>query len=334
MRAFGSPGLAGGKLLVLLAALALAAPAARADFVQIVAFGDSLTDAGNVATATGGQFPPAPYSNGRFSNGPVWAQQLAARLGVPALTPSLQGGSDYAFGFAETGNGTTATRVPGLSVPNVGAQIQAYLGSHTPSPNQVFVIWAGANDFFDGQTNPAVPIHNLVTDLTNLAKAGATHFLVPDLPPLGDTPFGRSLPAAERQGLNALTLGFNAGLDAALNRADAALGVTTYRLDAYGILKGAQADPARFGFTDVTDAALDKGNFSGQGYLFWDSVHPTAAGHQLLADQAAAALAPEPSSLALVLAGAAGLLGWGCRRRAGGRASARALAPPRPVAGL
>jgi outer membrane lipase/esterase len=318
MRAFGPPGPARRALcgLLLVAGLALAQPAARADFVSIVAFGDSLTDAGNVATATGGQFPPAPYSNGRFSNGPIWAQQLAARLGLPALTPSLQGGSDYAFGFAETGNGTTATRVPGLSVPNVGAQIQAYLAGHTPSPNQLFVIWAGANDFFDGQTNPAVPIHNLVTDLTTLAKAGATHFLVAGLPPLGDTPFGRTLPDAQRQGLNALALGFNAGLDAALTQADAALGVTTYRLDTYGILKAAQADPGRFGFTDVTDAALDKGNFTGQGFLFWDSVHPTTAGHRLLANQAAATLAPEPSSLALLLAGAAGLLGWSRRRRA------------------
>ncbi len=35
---------------------------------------------------------------------------------------------------------------------------------------------------------------------------------MPNLPPLGDTPFGRSLPDAQRQGLNALTLGFNAGL--------------------------------------------------------------------------------------------------------------------------
>jgi phospholipase/lecithinase/hemolysin len=318
MRAFGPPGPRGRALpaLLLAAGLALAAPAARADFLQIVAFGDSLTDAGNVGTATGGQFPPAPYSNGRFSNGPVWVQQLASRLGLPALTPSLKGGSDYAFGFAETGNGTTATRVPGLSVPNVGAQIQTYLGSHTPGAGQLFVVWAGANDFFDGQTNPAVPIHNLITDLATLAHAGATHFLVPNLPPLGDTPFGRTLPDAQRQGLNALALGFNVGLDAALNQADAALGVTTYRLDAYGILKGAQADPARFGFTDVTDAALDKGALTGKGFLFWDSVHPTTAGHQLLANQAAAAVAPEPSSLALVLAGAAGLLGWHRRRRA------------------
>ncbi len=314
MRAFGLPGRALPGLL-LLAALALPGPAARADFFQIVAFGDSLTDAGNVATATGGLFPPAPYSGGRFSNGPVWAQQLAAKLGLPTLTPSLTGGSDYAFGFAETGNGTVATRVPGLSVPNVGAQIQMYLGAHTPSPNQLFVVWAGANDFFDGQTNPAVPIHNLVTDLATLAQAGATHFLVPGLPALGDTPFGRSLPDAERQGLNALALGFNAGLQAALRQADAALGITTYYLDTAGTLQAAQADPARYGFTDVVDAALDKGNLTGQGFLFWDSVHPTTAGHELLANQAAASLAPEPSSLALLLAGAAGLLGWSRRRR-------------------
>src|SRR3954452_6168173 len=76
---------------------------------QIVAFGDSLSDTGNLSISTFGQFPGDNYAEGRFTNGPdttpatsgpfgLWVEQLAGRLGVPAPEPSLglTGGSDYA----------------------------------------------------------------------------------------------------------------------------------------------------------------------------------------------------------------------------------------------
>jgi hypothetical protein len=39
-----------------------------------------------------------------FSNGPVWVQDLSVDLGLGTLSPSLAGGTDFAFGGAETGN--------------------------------------------------------------------------------------------------------------------------------------------------------------------------------------------------------------------------------------
>ena len=69
----------------------------------IYAFGDSLSDTGNIFAATGGAEPAAPYANGQFSNGAVWVQDLAAGLGVAPLKPSLLGGTDYAYGGAQTG---------------------------------------------------------------------------------------------------------------------------------------------------------------------------------------------------------------------------------------
>jgi hypothetical protein len=45
---------------------------------QVIAFGDSLSDAGNIFRATSGRFPPSlPYFNGRFSNGSVAVETLA-----------------------------------------------------------------------------------------------------------------------------------------------------------------------------------------------------------------------------------------------------------------
>ena len=76
---------------------------AGSPYSAIYSFGDSLSDVGNVYLATGGPEPASPYVNGQFSNGPVWVQDLASMLGLPALTPSLAGGNDYALGHATTG---------------------------------------------------------------------------------------------------------------------------------------------------------------------------------------------------------------------------------------
>ena len=52
-------------------------------------------------------------------------------------------------------------------------------------------------------------------------------------------------------------------------------------------------------------------------YLFWDTAHPTARGHQLLGAQFAAAV-PEPSSLLLIAVGVAALTAMGTVRRRNG----------------
>src|SRR5574338_599415 len=76
-------------LLVLIAAAAYGAP-----FTNLFFFGDSLSDTGNVYSVTSllnaatlGLVPvqplSPPYFNGRFSNGPLWTEQVATRLGQP-----------------------------------------------------------------------------------------------------------------------------------------------------------------------------------------------------------------------------------------------------------
>jgi hypothetical protein len=61
-------------------------------FKEIVVFGESSADTGNVFAATGNTFPdPNYYFQGRWSNGPMWPERLASNLGVPDPTPSLLG---------------------------------------------------------------------------------------------------------------------------------------------------------------------------------------------------------------------------------------------------
>ena len=80
-------------------------------YTHLFAFGDSLSDAGNLYIADGGTLPVSPYSAGHFSNGPTWVEDLSEKLGLGTLTPSLEGGNDFAFGGAQTG----ATAIEGYN---------------------------------------------------------------------------------------------------------------------------------------------------------------------------------------------------------------------------
>ncbi len=298
----------------------LAGPAHGGQFTGIVSFGDSLTDVGNFYAATGGLAPPTSlgYDAGRFTNGPNWVEYLAQDLGVAAPTASTSGGTDYAYGGATTGTGTTNSTFLGVTatVPNIGTQIDTYLASHTPTAGQLFTIWGGANDFLNaGQTNPLVPAENIAAEITQLAGAGAKQFLIPNLPPLGVLPGTSTLPAPIPSELDALAAAFNTILQSEATQLEQSLGVQIHILDVYSLTNSVIADPSRYGFTNVTDAAL-LSNSNGSGYLFWDTVHPTTQADQIIAGIGAQAV-PEPSSLALLGTAivVAGGRAWRSRRR-------------------
>lgn len=281
-------------------------------YTGIVAFGDSLTDTGNVSALTGGIAPASPpYYNGRFSNGPLWIERLASWLGVAAPVASLQGGQNYAYAGAQTGQGLGATPFPGLLVPNIGSQIDSYLSAgNTPNASELFVVWGGANDFFTGQADPNVPVLNLRDGIIELANAGAKSFLVGNLPLLGETPDLRVLPGI-RQGFNALTVAFNTLLEQTLKQLENSLNISIHRLDVFTLFNNVIADPTAYGFTNVTDAAKSGDNglpgtvvSNPNEYLYFDGVHPTATTEQLIANAAQASV-PEPDTLFMMILGLA-----------------------------
>src|SRR5687768_2236033 len=95
--------IASGRVVAWAAAIACLHAPAGAAFDRLYVFGDSLSDAGNVQTVTTGLsplVPPTPgpyYYNGRFSNGPNFAEVLSEGLGLGAVLPSVLGGDDYAY---------------------------------------------------------------------------------------------------------------------------------------------------------------------------------------------------------------------------------------------
>jgi hypothetical protein len=88
-------------VLAVLASLASASSPAFA-YTALYAFGDSLSDVGNAYIASGLKVPISPYDAGRFSNGPIWLEDLATKLHLAPVMPSLAGGTDFAFGGAQT----------------------------------------------------------------------------------------------------------------------------------------------------------------------------------------------------------------------------------------
>jgi phospholipase/lecithinase/hemolysin len=92
----------------------LVAGAASVPFSRIVVFGDSLSDTGNFYHLTGGQLPPTPYANGRFSNGPLWVEYLADDLGMQVLLEN-----NYAVAGATTGHANSNDGVLGLQYPGL-----------------------------------------------------------------------------------------------------------------------------------------------------------------------------------------------------------------------
>lgn len=158
-------------------------------FEELLVFGDSLSDVGNFYLINNEQEPKEPYYEGRFSNGPVWIEVFAEKMGLPAVKPSLAGGKNYAFGGARTGVGDRNGK------PDIGAQIEEYLNKTNGKieKNQLIVVSGGCNDFLKG--NPIQTIPNTIKNIEKLAKAGGKTFLVSNFPPLGSLPvFKNELP--------------------------------------------------------------------------------------------------------------------------------------------
>ena len=270
-------------------------PRAGASYSELVVFGDSLSDVGNVRQRTFGIAGASPYFDGRFTNGPNYVDFLAENLALAPPSHSVSGGSIYAHGGARVRiNGGTSA----LFTDSLRMQADDYLLRQTVplSPETLFVVFGGANDVRIPSSSAADAAHDLVGIVRDLLAAGASTVVVPNLPDVGLSPevteFGGGAGAAS----TARTLEFNATLDAGLNALDqerlVEVDVFTLMDD---IVADAQAGGATFGITNAVDDCWEGGpDGAGIGgsyptcqapdeYLFWDILHPTTAAHAVFA---------------------------------------------------
>src|SRR5947208_5499608 len=290
-------------------------------FTQVIVFGDSLSDDGNIAhrardtvrfSYPGSNFN---YSDYRFTDDTntspaanlyvgTWHEQLEKTfLGLAVAKNSLDGGTDYAFGGATTKDGAQDRTIINnpfpfsgshftITIDNMGKQINDYLASHATDANALYILWGGGNDLFDDYSAQSVvdTANRVGALIMRLANAGARNFLVPNVPPLGAVPnsFGDPNRVA---GLDLASANYRSQLNsvvASVISGYAANGITihVYGLDVWLDVIRALGQPRRYGFVNTTVPAQDQSGVNPDTYLFWDDIHPTTGGHHQLASEA------------------------------------------------
>jgi len=323
VHSFRTPAHSPGALVCLFSALLFtftAAVASAQKYTSIVVFGDSLSDTGNVADLTQAKYgfrlpgPEFDYTDGRFTDGMdtvpaahnyfgVWIEQLAATFPAkPVIKASLDGGTDYAYGFAFTGGGTSDfTFGPGdelsVTINNIGQQITDYLATKPKIDDKVlFVVWGGANDLLNATSNKDIidAAVDQAGNIQRLVDAGATQFIVPNLPNLGSIPRLNGSPVTSIPATKATVL-YNTVLAAGIaivRDFNPAKKLNIVQLDIFGLITKVIASPSKFGLADVTDSSQGNYLINPDTFLFWDDLHPTTRGHGIVAGAAASLLAP------------------------------------------
>ncbi len=267
----------------LMACMLCCMPAAVSAYSGMVVFGDSLSDNG----------PVDGYGLRISSNGRVWADYLAERLGVGLL--------DMAYSSAQTDYHPATDSAKWSFCWQIDAYLQM-MG--TASQDKLYAIWIGGNDLLKRTGDPRVAIEKAVTNIVygieRLIGAGAKHSLVMNLPNLGLTPMmnGHNL-HMNGQGLRRrfvdnpsggakMAAAFNQSLAHAL--APYRRAVNLIEIDIFALMNRFVAD----GVFDNATHMLMMNQPTDKSYMFWDTHHPTDDAHRRIAAAVHQALQPKP----------------------------------------
>lgn len=316
----------------LVLSLCLAGSASAQSFSDVFAFGDSLSDSGNVAQSLN-----LPAGSSFVTNpDPVAVEIIAEAFGASGRH-SLAGGPNHAWaGACMTPDGSCArNQAASERVPTIRQQIDRHLSASggRADPKALYFLWGGLNDIDDALsaggaanssalTAEAASAH--VGQIARLRDAGARFVVVPNLPDLSVLPFTARLPESAQGLLVSLGRAYNETLHAGLRaREEGVVPVNVLRM-AEEIVQ----NPGAYGFTELRETAcplnanpLDRTAVSllcgpeGSGYpktypaganrarLFADDKHPGGAAHAVIADMVVSTLA---APLQVSLAGEAG----------------------------
>ena len=238
-----------------------------------------------------------------FSNGATWIEQYARSIGPadsvrPAFGTTDSAVTNFAVGAARAYEDNKNV--------NLTAQVSEFLrrnGNHAPS-TALYVIEMGGNDIRDAlSAGPAEAggiitqsLTSIATNIVRLYMVGAREFLIWSAPDVGRAPALLSLGAVTSGFATQVSLGFNDGLKYTLaGLAPKLPGAYFGRFDSFAAVTDIAQNYTLYGLTDVTAACITPDVAPYQcakpdEFLFWDGIHPTKAGHAILAQKAAAVI--------------------------------------------
>jgi len=178
-------------------------------------------------------------------------------------------------------------------VPGLLKQIQSYLEqvNNQANPQTLFVLWAGANDLFNGLETSAdsknfidETVENIVMAINQLTKAGATsnNILIMNLPDLAMTPAVIKLAKddpKELQTVSDLSQLYNAKLAIKVSELTDAQLISIDEL-----LNDILSDPNEYDINNTDgDCVADGKAPQCKAYLFFNNKHPTTLIHEEIA---------------------------------------------------
>lgn len=171
------------------------------NYSKFVVFGANFSDTGNVYSNSDELIPgKSPnYFSGRWSNGSLWVENVAAAYGKK-VEPNVKGGTNYAYG------GAMSCEVVGVvsEFLDMCKQVEKYLAdvNNKSESNVLFILDATAvtneishvlqNKISPEQVTKYAPV-NITKQLELLYNSGARRFLVINVPDVGATPFAKNL---------------------------------------------------------------------------------------------------------------------------------------------
>lgn len=284
---------------------------------EMVVFGDSTSDTGNayailgvLAEAPFEPIPPAPYaiSEGRFSNGKVWIEQLAKSLRI------RKGAKAFLFNEKRNTNFATArARARFITNPidpinsiGLSSQVGTFLQTvdNEAPPEALYVLWIGGNDIRDALAT-AIATNNLPLALNVVNEAvesiaaniielhyhDARRFLVLNAPNIALLPLVsmQELPVVSAAAM--LSGSFNDTLAFALDELESLPDSSITLFDTNELISDVIQNPADYAITNTSAPCLsfrtliDPICSRPDEYVFWDSIHPTRKIHSILAER-------------------------------------------------
>lgn len=275
---------------------------------NVVIFGDSLSDNGNLYEYMHHSLPQSPpYFEGRFTNGPVWAERLVQGYFTHDSARHLH---DYAFG----GAGVLTDANDDDELFTLKREVDTYLLAHNNKidPNNMYFVWIGGNNYLGVPDDIDAAVTDVVQgiqkDLERLVQKGAKNITIMNLPDLGKTPLAKEIEAEEK--LTTISATHNTQLFAMYEELrNKYPDAHWFFFDAGQIFTDIFAHPSAYGFNKLTGTCYDalekpsspqsvlkmaasvhvkkndiQATDNCKGYVFFDLLHPTQQVHQLTAE--------------------------------------------------